>query len=232
MKSDDNKAASASGVNQYDNKSESPDTSSKGQTESGSSIQSSPMQKTNDPPSVNSVEYLLFELSGLQVGNASENAISDAASLNSPVTLSTSPVASSTEPVASSIVPTDSSNPVASSAVPKASSNELVTSSTATTESALTPRTSVTPAGEAAAASSSVENAQNHPLSSVYQVSRVAEEKKVQTAQQHNPSTSPTGTNSSTSPQRTPTFEAFFDQVKEYIMSFKLTVQDLENYTL
>ncbi|KAK1382795.1 ADP-ribosylation factor GTPase-activating protein AGD14 [Heracleum sosnowskyi] len=199
VKADDNKAATASGLIQYDNKSESPDTSTKGQTESGSSIQSWPMRKTNDPPSVNTVEYLLFELSGLQVGNASENPISNAASLTSPVTLSTSALASSAKPVASSIVPTDSSTPVASSAVPKASSNEPVTSSTTTTGNVLTPRTSprttVTPAGEAAAASSSVDNTQN-PLSSVYTVSR----------------TSPTGINRSTSPQGAPTFEAFFDQ--------------------
>lgn len=159
------------------------------------------MQKTYGPPSVNSVESLLSELTGLKVGNAPENAISNnAASLTAPVTLSTSPVASST--------------PVASSAVAKASSNEPVTSSTATTESALTPRTSVTPAGQAAAASSSVENAQNHSLS-IYPVSRVAEEKKVQPAQQHKPSTSPTGTIFCTSPQGAPTFEAFFDQVKK-----------------
>lgn len=223
MKADDNKTGSASGLIQYDNKSELPDPSTKAQTERGSSIQSPTVQKTYNPPSVNSVEYLLFELSGLSVGSASENPSSNTASLTVPATLSTSPVASSpeplassTEPVVSSVVPPASSTPVASSTVPKAS-NEPVTSSTdaATTVSALTPRISVTPSGEAAVASSTVGNAPNHPFSSVHLVSWETEEKKVQTTQRNKPSASPAGTNSSTSPQCTPTFEAFPDQVKE-----------------
>ncbi|KAL8090117.1 hypothetical protein AgCh_039553 [Apium graveolens] len=205
VKADDNKAASASALIQYDYRSELPDdTSTKGPTESGSSVQCSPMQKTYVPPTVNSVEFLLFELSGLQVGNASENPISNAASFTAPVTPLTSPAASSTEPVTSSIVPTDSLTPVASSAVPKASSSEPVTSSNVTTESEFTSRTSVNPAREDAAASLLEENAQKHPFSTFYP-SGVAEEKKVQTAQRHKPSTSPTGADSSTSPRSAPT---------------------------
>ncbi|KAL1827862.1 hypothetical protein ACET3Z_006274 [Daucus carota] len=251
VKADDNKSANASGLIQYDNNSELPDTSTKAQTEFNSSVQSSIVQRTNNPPSINSVEFLLFELSGLAVGNASEKSSSNAATLAAPATLSTSPVASSTEPVvssivptasvlpagnatkisssntasstapgtlstspvalsteplASSIVPTASSSPVALSPVPIAPSTKPVTSSigTATTESASTPRTSVTISGEAVAATSPLENAQNHPFSSSYPVSpvaEVAEGKEVQKTQQQKPSASPSGTNSSTSPQ-------------------------------
>ncbi|KAK1394669.1 Arf-GAP domain-containing protein [Heracleum sosnowskyi] len=200
-------AASASGSIDFKN-------NLKTQTESASSIQTSTMQKTSTPPSVNSVEFLLSELSFVPVGNAS-------ASPNSPNTSSTTPVASITKPVASSVVPTASSS-VASSTAPVTSS-----AAAATTESASTPKrlatrfaeiaaasSSVgnTRFAEIAAASSSVGNTQTHPFSSVDSVPRVAEEKKVQTTRQHQPSASLTENNSSTGPQGMPTFEVLFDQ--------------------
>lgn len=189
-------AASASGLVDSRNNLESPDTSAKTQTESGSSIQSSKMQKTSTPPSANSVEFLLSELTFAPVGNASETPNTDTASPTAP---STSPIATDTssttpvaltEPVTSTVVPTasvsSSTTPVTSSAVAPA------------TESASTPKKLATRFVEIAAASSAVGNAQTHPFSSNNSVSRVAEEKNVQTTRQHQPSGSPAENNSST----------------------------------
>ncbi|WOG87828.1 hypothetical protein DCAR_0207060 [Daucus carota subsp. sativus] len=161
VKADDNKSANASGLIQYDNNSELPDTSTKAQTEFNSSVQSSIVQRTNNPPSINSVEFLLFELSGLAVGNASEKSSSNAATLAAPATLSTSPVASSTEPVVSSIVPTASvlpagnatkisSSNTASSTAPGTLSTSPVALSTEPLASSIVPTASSTP-GDASA---------------------------------------------------------------------------------
>lgn len=203
---------SASGLIDFENNLESPD-SAKTRTESGSSIQSSTVQKTSNPPIVNSMEYLLFELSVAPVRNASENPITNTASSTACNTWITTPVASLTEPPASSVVPTASAPAnIASSTAPEASSSVA-----SNTQIASTPKKTASRFAETAVASSFVGNAQTLPFSSADSVSWVAKEQKVQTTQQHQPSASSAENNSSTGPQGTPTFKALFDQVKDII---------------
>ncbi|XP_074331492.1 uncharacterized protein LOC141668506 [Apium graveolens] len=186
-------AASASGLINFQNNLESPDTSAKTQIKNGYSIQSSAMQKTSTPRSVNCVEFLLSELSFAPVGHASENPNTNTASPTAPSTSPTAPNTSSTTPVASL------TKPVASTASLLSSTTPVTSSAVATaTESASTAKKLATRFAEIAAASSAAGNAQTHPFSNTNSVSQMAEEKNVQTTRQHQPSGSPAENNSST----------------------------------
>lgn len=85
MKAVENKAVNTSSLIDFDNNPAVPDTAAKAPTQTASSVQSSTVEKASNPPKVNSVESLLFELSVGPVGNVSEVPGSSDASSAKPV---------------------------------------------------------------------------------------------------------------------------------------------------
>ncbi|WOG82281.1 hypothetical protein DCAR_0101444 [Daucus carota subsp. sativus] len=223
VKENEKKEESESRLIDIKNNLESHDTSANTQTERGSTIQSSTEQKTSNPPSINSVEYLLLELS---VGNASKNPITDTASSaapnassDAPNISSSSPVASLTEPVTSSNLPTSSPTELVGPPIAPVTVSDVA----ANNESASMSKTSPTLLDEIPVVSLSIGNAQTHPIIFADSVSRVAEEENVQTPQ-HQPSTSPAESNSSTAPGNAST-----DQSSQAVSKESQTTKSHEN---